>query len=39
MALAYTVESLDGLDEGIAALYTQGEDGKYTLGVEGLPQP
>lgn len=39
MALAYTVDTLDGLDESIAALYTEGEDGKFTLGVDGLPEP
>lgn len=39
MALQFQIDSLDGLDEGVAALYTQGEDGKFTLGVEGLPEP
>lgn len=35
MTLKYQVVSLDGLSEAIAALYTKGEDGKYTLSVEG----
>ena len=37
MSLKLVVETLEGLAEPIAALYTKGEDGKYTLGVEGVP--
>lgn len=37
--LTYEVESLDGLDEPIQKLYTETEDGKYRLAIEGLPQP
>jgi len=37
MTLAYQVDSIEGLDESIAGLYEQGEDG-YRLKVEGLPQ-
>lgn len=39
MALKYAIETLDGLDESVAALYTESEGGGYTLGVEGLPEP
>lgn len=38
MALKYQLDSLDGLDDGVKALYTE-VDGKFTLGVEGIPQP
>ena len=38
MSLKYQVESLEGLDDGIKALYTE-KDGKFVLGVEGIPQP
>lgn len=38
MTLKYQLDSLDGLDDGVKALYTEA-DGKYTLGVEGIPQP
>ena len=38
MGLQYQVDSLEGLDDSIKALYTE-KDGKYVLGVEGLPQP
>lgn len=34
MALQMRVDTLDGMDEGIAALYTE-KDGKYVLDVEG----
>ena len=37
MALKMTLDSLEGLSKEMAALYTKGDDGKYTLGVEGLP--
>lgn len=36
MALKYQVESLDGLDETTRALYIE-KDGKFVLGIEGLP--
>jgi hypothetical protein len=35
MALALTLEKLDGIDPAVAALYTE-KDGKFTLDVEGL---
>lgn len=35
MALALTIEKLDGIDPAIAALYVE-KDGKFTLDVEGL---
>lgn len=38
MSLKYQVDSLEGLDDGIKALYTE-KDGKFVLGVEGIPQP
>ena len=38
MGLQYQVDSLEGLDDSVKALYTE-KDGKYVLGVEGLPQP
>lgn len=38
MGLQYQVDSLEGLDDGIKALYTE-KDGKFVLGVDGLPQP
>jgi len=38
MALKYQLDSLDGLDDGVKALYTE-VDGKFTLGVEGIPPP
>ena len=34
MALQYQIDTLDGLDENIAALYTE-KDGKFTLDVDG----
>ena len=34
MALQMTVDSLDGMDEGIAKLYVE-KDGKFTLDVDG----
>lgn len=36
MGLKYQLESLEGVDEAIASLYTE-KDGKYVLGIEGLP--
>ena len=38
MGLKYEVESLEGLDESVAGLYVEHE-GKYRLGVDGIPQP
>lgn len=35
--LKYQIDSLDGLDESTRALYTE-KDGKFVLGVDGLPQ-
>jgi hypothetical protein len=35
--LKFKVDSLEGLDESIAALYTEADEG-YTLSVEGLPE-
>lgn len=36
MSLKYQVDSLEGLEDSVKALYTE-KDGKYVLGVEGLP--
>ena len=38
MSLKYEINSLEGLDESVAGLYVEHE-GKYRLGVEGIPQP
>jgi len=38
MALQMQLENLDGLDENIAALYTE-KDGKFTLDVQGHEKP
>jgi len=35
--LKYQIDSLDGLDDSTRALYTE-KDGKFVLGVEGIPQ-
>ena len=35
--LKYQIDSLDGLDDSTRALYTE-KDGKFVLGVDGLPQ-
>ena len=35
--LKYQIDSLDGLDDSMRALYTE-QDGKFVLGVEGIPQ-
>ena len=37
MTLNYQLDSLDGVDESIQALYVE-KDGKFVLGIEGLPQ-
>jgi len=36
MAVKMIVDTIEGLDEPIAKLYSKGEDGKYRLGVEGI---
>ena len=36
MPLKATVESLEGLSEDVAALYTEKDDGSFTLSVEGF---
>jgi hypothetical protein len=36
--LKFQLDSLDGVDESVRALYTE-KDGKFVLGIEGLPQP
>ena len=38
MTLKFQLDSLDGVDESIQALYVE-KDGKFVLGIEGLPQP
>ena len=38
MALQYQIDTLDGLDENIAALYSE-TDGKFTLDVQGHEKP
>ncbi|CAI8733957.1 Scaffolding protein [Pseudomonas sp. IT-P44] len=38
MGLKYQLDTLDGLDDSAKALYVE-KDGKFTLGIEGLPQP
>ena len=39
MTLQYQMDSLEGLDEGIAALYKKGDDGRFTLDVQGHEKP
>ena len=39
MALKYELDSIDDLDEATQALYEKGEDGKFRLSVEGIPEP
>jgi hypothetical protein len=36
MGLKYQLDTLDGVDDGVRALYTE-KDGKFVLGIEGLP--
>ncbi|WP_460044127.1 hypothetical protein [Pseudomonas sp. S2_H01] len=36
--LKFQLDTLDGVDESVRALYTE-KDGKFVLGIEGLPQP
>lgn len=38
MTLKFQLDSLEGVDESIQALYVE-RDGKFVLGIEGLPQP
>ena len=38
MGLKYLLDTLDGLDDSVKSLYTE-KDGKFVLGIEGLPQP
>lgn len=38
MGLKYQLDTLDGLDDSVKSLYTE-KDGKFVLGIEGLPQP
>lgn len=37
MTLKYELDSLEGVDESVAAMYAE-KDGKFVLSVEGLPQ-
>lgn len=36
--LKFQLDTLDGVDESVRPLYTE-KDGKFVLGIEGLPQP
>ncbi|SNY42334.1 hypothetical protein SAMN05660659_04612 [Pseudomonas sp. LAMO17WK12:I6] len=38
MTLKFQLDSLEGVDESIQSLYVE-KDGKFVLGIEGLPQP
>jgi hypothetical protein len=38
MGLKYLLDTLDGVDDTVKTLYVE-KDGKYVLGIEGLPQP
>lgn len=38
MGLKYQLDTLDGLDDSVKSLYTE-RDGKFVIGIEGLPQP
>ena len=37
MALQIEVENLDGIDDSLQSLYVKGEDDKYRLDIEGMP--
>lgn len=37
MGLKYQLDTLDGLDDSVKSLYTE-KEGKFVLGIEGLPQ-
>ncbi|RBH37620.1 hypothetical protein C3F00_043875, partial [Pseudomonas sp. MWU13-2860] len=36
--LKFQLDTLEGVDESVRAFYTE-KEGKYVLGIEGLPQP
>jgi hypothetical protein len=38
MALKFQLDTLEGVDESVKTLYVE-KDGKFVLGIEGLPQP
>jgi hypothetical protein len=38
MGLKYKLDTLDGLDDSVKSHYTE-KEGKFVLGIEGLPQP
>lgn len=38
MGLKYQLDTLEGLDDSVKSLYTE-KEGKFVLGIEGLPQP
>ncbi len=38
MTLKFQLDTLEGVDDSVKALYVE-KDGKYVLGIEGLPQP
>lgn len=38
MALQLSLDTLDGVEPSLASLYSQGDDGKYHLGVEGVTE-
>ncbi|MBV4518524.1 hypothetical protein KVG88_00480 [Pseudomonas sp. SWRI74] len=38
MGLKYQLDTLDGLEDSVKSLYTE-KEGKFVLGIEGLPQP
>jgi hypothetical protein len=38
MGLKYLLDTLDGVDDAVKSLYVE-KDGKFVLGIEGLPQP
>lgn len=38
MGLKYQLDTLDGLDDSVKSLYTE-KEGRFVLGIEGLPQP
>lgn len=39
MGLKFEVDTLEGVEEAMHGLYAKGEDGKFRLSVEGLPEP
>ncbi|UMZ15430.1 hypothetical protein I9018_10680 [Pseudomonas sp. MPFS] len=36
--LKFQLDTLEGVDESVRAFYTE-KEGKYVIGIEGLPQP